>query len=475
MRRFLTIAVSYLAIGGVIGQLGPLTTGNNDFIITDKIIMALNASAITCASILAILIGYALDNYSLIKMKSIIAGISSIFSVFALICFIVFETSQSKFAQANISWPGGILFFLTALAGNGTVQLLASYDSINLISNQISKKPLKNPVGVSMCFNELGVLLFTILVQAVLFKHFAVYKDSEALILNNAKIGQSLDVSAGDPKIYYNALVIGILGAVLVISTSQIPNRNLKNDETDEFGHKKEKERFIDFLKLIDYKFIIFILQAGNYGIHLLINLIYVFRRLEKPYYIISLQVFRSTSNILFFVTGKKICENVPPKILMGVLHLLLLAKLLIIGLLDKPKKTHTWVIIGQEILHGIVFGVFYIHLRLHTLKSLQALQKNEKQRENQIKQKNQHKDVSRMRFQSIALNFVNVAGFGTIPALGILAYALSIKSDNNDPGDISWLKITLIASSVVLMSIYTISIIAEFLIGKFLKLNHTD
>ena len=210
-----------------------------------------------------------------------------------------------------------------------------------------------------MCFNELGVLLFTILVQAVLFKHFAVYKDSEALILNNAKIGQSLDVSAGDPKIYYNALVIGILGAVLVISTSQIPNRNLKNDETDEFGHKKEKERFIDFLKvlftfiiffplilishyqkLIDYKFIIFILQAGNYGIHLLINLIYVFRRLEKPYYIISLQVFRSTSNILFFVTGKKICENVPPKILMGVLHLLLLAKLLIIGLLDKPKKT---------------------------------------------------------------------------------------------------------------------------------------
>jgi len=79
------------------------------------------------------------------------------------------------------------------------------------------------------------------------------------------------------------------------------------------------------------------------------------------------------------------------------------------------------------------------------------------------------------MRFQSIALNFVNVAGFGTIPALGILAYALSIKSDNNDPGDISWLKITLIASSVVLMSIYTISIIAEFLIGKFLKLNHTD
>ena len=148
-----------------------------------------------------------------------------------------------------------------------------------------------------MCINELGVLLFTILVQAVLLKHFAVYKDSEALILNDAKIGQSLDVSVGDPKIYYNALVIGILAAILVISTSQIPNKNLKNNETKEFGHKKENERFIDFLKvffvfviffplipishyqkLIDYKFIIFIIQVSNYGIHLLINLIYVFR-----------------------------------------------------------------------------------------------------------------------------------------------------------------------------------------------------
>jgi len=388
-------------------------------------------------SLSTIFLGYLMDRSKITRSRVFMVLFLFVCFLSTIICFLVlqfikFENSLSTASQIS----RGLIFILIATSGYFLRNFTANLDSHNFKFDE----RLKKQIWIFLIFRELGILSTVLLTNLVILKILVV------------------------KQYHYYSLIISIAAFNGIISLCYL--FTLKNEPKSEnnIADPNKKVTFKRFCSnKLNRKLALYTLQVGNYGVHLLFHLNFIYTKMnnleddKKLFFGMLVQIFRSISALTFLPFSRKLHSLIPIQYQMLSLNLFLVFKLLITGWIDiKSNEKYIFILIVVELLHGFLSGTFYVFSRINAEIYLKNTCKNG------TYDKNVSEDQinANTKYISIVNTIITAFGYGLLPGTVMSAYTgigKIIKTlDVNTDSGIKWILTLASIDTLLFYSIFS-------------------